>query len=85
MYGANVFLVSEIPLRFEHYGKAATVSGIMNAAAYLGTATSTYVIGDLSSRVGWQATRLVWFGVCVVAMDSAIIAIKPWKKFRDVN
>lgn len=36
MYGVNFLLISQAPVRFSRFGKVSTISGILNAATYVG-------------------------------------------------
>lgn len=76
----HVFSVM-MPTRFASYGKAATVSGIINSLIYIGSAISTYAFGAVAEKVGWSMTTLMWLAL---ALSSALIlafALKPWKRF----
>lgn len=76
----HVFSVM-MPAKFASYGKAATVSGIINSLIYIGSAISTYAFGAVAEQVGWSMTTLMWLAL---ALSSALIlafAIKPWKRF----
>ncbi len=66
MMAVNVLLINLLPLRFEQYGRSATVSGGLNAIAYGGSALASGMIGVLSSAYGWNATVVSWFILMVV-------------------
>ena len=74
MMAVNTLFVNMLPLRFESMGRVSTVSGFLNSAAYLGTAVSTFTIGVMVERLGWNVTIGSWvvltaaaLGVCVVS------------------
>lgn len=67
MMAVNTLTVNIFPLRFEKYGRVSSVSGFLNAMAYLGTAISTYSIGVLVQNCGWKITIMVWLGVTAFA------------------
>lgn len=73
MMAVNTLFVNMLPLRFERLGRVSTVSGFLNSAAYLGTAVSTFTIGIMVERLGWDITIASWvfftaaaLGVCVL-------------------
>lgn len=76
MMAVNTIFINMIPLRFEKFGKVSTVSGFLNAMAYLGTAASTFLIGVLVERFGWQTTINVWIILTFAAFAQCIVFIK---------
>ena len=73
MMAVNTLFVNMLPLRFEKMGRVSTVSGFLNSAAYLGTAVSTFTIGVMVEKMGWNVTIGSWvvltagaLAVCVV-------------------
>ena len=68
MMAVNTLFVNLLPLRFEKEGRVSTVSGFLNAMAYLGCAISTYGIGVLVQHVGWQVTIFGWLAITAAAM-----------------
>lgn len=68
MMAVNTLFVNLLPLRFEKTGRVSTVSGFLNAMAYLGCAISTYVIGILVQYAGWSLTIFCWLMITVIAM-----------------
>lgn len=70
MMAVNTLFVNLLPLHFEKEGRVSTVSGFLNAMAYLGCAISTYGIGVLVQHVGWQVTIFGW-----LAMNAAALAV----------
>lgn len=48
MFGVNLMLISRVPGHFAGRGNVSTVSGILNAATYVGSALSTYVFGAVA-------------------------------------
>lgn len=81
MHGINLFIISHAPRRFEKYGKVAAVSGILNAATYIGSALSTYVIAGVSEKFGWYTTILCWTLLAVAGLLVCILSIKKWSQF----
>lgn len=68
MMGVNTLFINLIPLHFERVGRVASVSGFLNSMAYLGTAVSTFLIGILVEKTGWDATIFCWFIMTIVAL-----------------
>lgn len=60
MMAINTLYVSIYPLRYEKQGRVATVSGFLNATAYMGTAISTFAIGILAEHTSWNITVAIW-------------------------
>lgn len=73
MMAVNMLLITLLPLYFERYGRAATVSGALNAVAYGGSALTSGLIGVLSSACGWNAAVLSWLGRMVAACALCVI------------
>lgn len=80
MMAVNTLTVNIFPLRFEKYGRVSSISGFLNAMAYLGTAISTYSIGVLVQNCGWKVTIMVWLGVTAFAGVICITAAGVKKK-----
>ena len=68
MMAVNTLFVNLLPLHFVEIGRAATVSGFLNSMAYLGTAISTFTIGMMVEKAGWDATIFSWLAITAVAM-----------------
>ena len=73
MMAVNVLLINLLPLQFEQYGRAATVSGGLNAVAYGGSALASGLIGVISDRFRWTATVASWFGMMAIAFAVCFI------------
>ncbi len=76
----NTLFINLLPLHFEKQGKVATVSGFMNAVAYMGSAISTYVISLLAERMGWSFTVCTWVLMLAVGLIWVI-----WMRKRDFS
>ena len=59
-HGVNYILICMLPAYFNGTGKVSTISGIMNAFTYIGSAFSTYGFAKISEVFGWNATIAVW-------------------------
>lgn len=86
MHGVNLMLISNVPRYFAKYGKVSTISGIMNAATYLGSALSTYVFAIFSDKFGWNFTVISWAIIAFIGFVLCLFCIKIWKEFtKKVN
>lgn len=80
MMAVNTVFVNLLPLRFEKTGRVSTVSGFLNAMAYLGTAVSTFVIGVMVERFGWNVTIDTWVALTAAAL--LLCVMKRKKSFH---
>lgn len=81
MMAVNTVFVNLLPLEYEKTGRVSTVSGFLNSVAYLGTAISTFSIGVMVDRLGWNATILSWVLVTAAALlVCAVASIRPSRK-----
>ncbi|MBQ3065997.1 MAG: MFS transporter [Clostridia bacterium] len=81
MHGINLMLISYVPRYFARYGKISTMSGLLNAFTYIGSAISTYGFALLSERYGWHFTIGSWAVIAGVGMIACAIIIRRWKRF----
>ena len=79
MHGVNLILICMVPPFFKKLGIVSTVSGVLNACTYIGSAISTYGIAVLSRHAGWQNTILIWVLIAAAGGGLCLIAAKPWK------
>lgn len=80
MHGVNLMLICMIPPFFKSQGNVSTVSGVLNACTYVGSAVSTYGIARLSGSIGWQNTVFVWFLIALIGTILCLLCISGWKK-----
>lgn len=83
MHGINLMLISRLPVAFKRYGKVSTISGILNACTYVGSALSTYGFARFSELYGWYFIIVTW---AVVAALGAIVCgccIRRWQRFTE--
>lgn len=71
MLAVNTLYVSMIPMHFEAVGRVSTVSGFLNAMAYIGSAVSTFTIGIVVERAGWNGAILGWILLTAAALAAA--------------
>jgi sugar phosphate permease len=60
LYGANVLLLANIPLRFARYGNASTVAGFLDFSSYVGSALAGIFTGIIATNFGWRDVVLLW-------------------------
>ncbi len=80
MHGVNLLQTATIPSFFRKYGNVATVSGVLNACTYVGSAVSAYGIAVLSETVGWSGTILLWVLIAAVGGALCLVCCKPWQR-----
>ena len=73
MMAVNTLFVNMLPLRFEKMGRVSTVSGFLNSAAYLGTAVSTFTIGVMVEKLGWNVTIGSWVMLTAGALAACVV------------
>ena len=83
MSGFNYLFSTLVPSLFSVYGRTATVSGIFNAAIYVGSAVSMYLFAKVKEMFSWSATIALWLGLTVASALVLIIMIRPWRRFLD--
>jgi OPA family glycerol-3-phosphate transporter-like MFS transporter len=83
MHGVNLMLICMLPPYFQKTGKVSTVSGVLNACTYIGSALSTYMIAFLVEKFGWQLNLQIWLGVTVAGTIVCFLLQKPWKKINE--
>lgn len=82
MHGVNLMLICMVPKTFDKYGNVSTVSGVINACTYIGSAISTYGVARLSKLpgFGWNFNFMLWIGTTLAATIVCIACVIPWKK-----
>ena len=80
MHGVNLLLICMVPPFFKSQGNVSTVSGVLNAYTYVGSAISTYGIARLSGSIGWQNTVFVWFLIALAGTAICFLSIHSWNK-----
>ena len=84
MHGVNLILICMIPPFFKKSGNVSTVSGMLNACTYIGSATSSYGIAVLSETLGWSFTLLTWLFIAAAGTVVCLLCARPWsKKFEE--
>ncbi len=79
--GAYLIINPYITVHFSKFGKAASVSGILNSMASFGIVISNLVSTAIADNMGWKAVIISWIIFALVSAVFVIIAYFPWKKF----
>lgn len=79
----NYMIITLVPMQFSYCSRTATVTGIMNTAAYGGCAAASYGFGIISDKIGWNGTVLVWIGLAVTTFLITLGASGRWRKFKE--
>lgn len=82
MHGINLMLISIVPKRFVKIGKVSTISGILNAATYIGAAIALPLFPSLKANFSWNVTIAVWAIISVIGASVCFIAAPMWRTFR---
>ena len=82
MVGANIMLINLIPVHFGPIGRASSVTGMLNCAAYVGSALSSFGIGAVAESFGWSSAIWVWVAFSLLALLTSCIGAKPWGKYE---
>ena len=81
VHGVNLMLIGHVPKRFRKYGNISTISVIINACTYVGSAIATYGIAKLSELYDWQFTTAVWCVIALLGVAFSLVAMTRWKRF----
>ena len=85
IHAVNLMLITHVPKRFKKYGNISTISGVVNACTYVGSAIFTYGVAALAENYDWRFTVGVWCVLVVLGMTCTFIASKYWNKFIKVT
>lgn len=80
MYGMNMILIGLLPSHFRDTGSVSTISGILNACVYIGSALSTYGFARLSEAAGWNAVALLWLALAAACALLCLACVPAWKR-----
>ena len=83
MHGINLMLISRLPVHFKKYGRVSTISGLLNACTYIGSALSTYGFAALSERYGWYFIIVSWIAVCAAGTAVCALCVRRWARFTE--
>lgn len=81
MYALNYLIISLVPVRFSKYSCTSGISGILNSAAHIGCAVSSYGFGAVSEKAGWNAVIIIWIVAALLTAGFSFLSDFKWKKF----
>ena len=67
LHGSSIAIVSIFPLAMRKRMSSGALAGLLNGAAYIGTAISTYALGKIADVSGWSAVFATLVGISVSA------------------
>ncbi len=77
----NHLMLSLVPIRFNEFGLGATVTGVVNAVNYGGSAIATYAMARLVKAISLWQMIIIWLAALVVGGALLAIASIRWRKF----
>ena len=81
MHGVNLMLICMIPIFYKKQGAVSTVSGVLNACTYVGSALSAYGIALITERFDWSCTLVSWLITAVLGTALCFLLVKKWNGF----
>lgn len=81
MYALNYLIISLVPIHFSGCSRTSSVSGILNSAAHIGCAVSSYGFGAVAEHSGWNAVIIIWIVSAILIFISSLLTDKKWRKF----
>lgn len=81
MYALNYLIISLVPVRFSKYSVTSGVSGILNSAAHIGGAISSYGFGAAAEKFGWNFVIVIWIVAAFLTVVFSFLANRKWKRF----
>ena len=80
MSAINNVITSSVPFRLRAVGDSGTYAGIINTFCYVGSTLSSYLLGAMAEKSGWNAVIILLLGVSA-AMGVVATAFSPyWHK-----
>lgn len=80
MAAVNNIASSSVPFRLRTVGKSGMYAGLINTFCYAGSTLSSYLLGAMAERVGWNAVLILLLCVCVASGIAATGFAPFWKK-----
>lgn len=74
MHGVNLMLICNLPARFASTGYVSTISGVLNACTYVGSALSAWGFALIAQAAGWRLTVVCWALVCAAGAAACLAA-----------
>ncbi len=79
LHGISLLLVGMVPEYFKNTGYVGTISGVLNACTYVGSAVSVYGIAVISEQAGWNQTVKIWSVIALVGTMLCGVCKYLWK------
>jgi len=85
MTAVNTLVISMTPQYFDRFSAVSTVTGVLDAAIYLGSALSTSLFAAFAEAYGWDGTRVLWCVCAALGIVAGLLAARGWGRFRSQN
>ena len=82
LLGVNTIFISLVPLRFGKYGRAATMTGVLNSVACIGGGLSSFIVGVLAKAFDWNFVFMIFMILCAIGCVVTALIVRRWMKFR---
>lgn len=76
----NNLITAAIPFRLRTVGRSGFFAGILNTFCYVGSTLTSFLLGALADRSGWNAVILLLMCALLVLSCVALIFSRYWKK-----
>lgn len=80
MLGANTMLLTFVPLAYGRVGRAASVTGFLDACSYLASAAAAVSVGAAAESMGWSAVSVGWIAAAAAGMAVAAAGAPVWRR-----
>lgn len=80
MHGANNVITSMVPLYLRSKADTGALAGILDGACYVGSTVSSYCLGTIVDRSGWNAAFYLLFGLSILPVLIGIFNILTRKE-----
>ena len=74
MYGANMMLLTLIPLKYHRYNAASSITGFLDFCAYGGAGMAGTFTGLIIDKTSWNALALIWAAQAVLGIGAVYVA-----------
>lgn len=85
MISVNTLILSFVPLYFTRFSVVSTVTGVIDALIYVGSALSTTLFAVIAENYGWNGTRILWCICAAAGLVASLIPMRKWKRFKEEN
>ena len=85
MMGINTLFTCMMPSYFVSFGLCSTITGLLNACAYIGSAVSSYGNGAIVEHFGWNSIMHIWCICAMLGLVFSCFGVKKWESFRKLT